>query len=99
MWSRLLENVFAIIEWGSNTMEDKSIMTIDKEALEEIFYDLGVIENNMANFLLIVEALRLHFEDEMLNDKYAILCLVKSQLTIFHSEIYKLLGDADELEG
>ena len=80
-----------------STKSNKSLITLDKEALDEIFYDLGVIENNIANFLLIVESLRLHFEDEMLNDKYAILSLVKSQLKMFHDEIYKLLGSSDEL--
>ena len=32
-----------------STELNKSTITIDKEAFEEIFYDLGVVENNMSN--------------------------------------------------
>lgn len=74
-----------------------STIAVNQEALDEIFYDFGVVENQIANFLLIIEALQLHFEDDMLNDKYAILSFVKSQLSIFHGEIYNILGNADDL--
>lgn len=80
-----------------STELNKSTITLEKEALDEIFYDFGVIENQIANFLLIIDALQEHFENDMLNDKYAILSLVKRQLTIFHKELYDTLGNADVL--
>ena len=82
---------------GSNTMDDKSTITLNKDGLEKILYEFGVLENEMANFLLIIDALREHFEQEMLNDNYAVLSLVKNQLMMFHDKLYKLLGNTDDL--
>ena len=79
------------------SMDNKSTITLDKEELDKVFYDFGLVENEIANFLLIINALQEHLEDDMLNDKYAILSLVKNQLTIFHKELYDTLGNADEL--
>lgn len=72
-------------------------ISLDKEEIEEVFYDFGVIENQLANFLLIVDALQLHFEEEMLNEKYAILCLFKSQLSVMHKDMKNALGKSDAL--
>ena len=70
---------------------------LDKEELESVFYDFGVIENQLANFLLIVDALQLHYEDDMLNEKFAIMCLFKCQLFVMHQDMKRTLGKSDEL--
>lgn len=80
-----------------STDNNNLTITLNEEELFNLFCEFGALENKLANFLLIIEALQEHYEDGMLNEKYAILTLVKSQLIMMHDEIYSTLKEADTL--
>ena len=70
---------------------------LDRDELDDILYEVGVVENQLANFILVVKALKEHFEGDMLNDIYALLSCFECQLCVARNDLLAALGHYDEL--
>ena len=71
---------------------------LDRDKLDDVLYEIGLVENKMSCLLLIIKALETHYEEcDSLSEIYALTCCVDWQLSSARDELLIALGHYDEL--
>ena len=78
-------------------MENKSMITVDEDELFDIMCTYGAVEDKLRNFLLVLNALKDHYDDGTINDMYATLSMIVGYLELLQTEFAKTITKTDEL--
>ena len=78
-------------------MNENVKITVDENELFDIMCDFGEVENKLRNFLIVLNALKDHYEEGMLNDMYATLSITTGYLEIILREFAKTISRTDEI--
>ena len=71
-------------------MDNKVMITVDEEELFDIMCDYAEIEHKLHYFLIVLNALKDHYDGEMMKDVYANLMVIIGYLT-FQLNINRML--------
>ena len=71
---------------------------LDRDRLDELVYKIGLIEDGLSAFLVIIRTLKEHYEiEDSLSELYALSSCVDCQLTVACENLLKTLSEYDEL--
>lgn len=78
-------------------MEDKVLTEVNGEELFDIMCAFAEIEHNVRDFLIVLNALKDHYDIERLKDAYANTNVVIGYLTHLQDEFEKTISRMDEI--
>ena len=77
-------------------MENRLMITVDEDEIFDIMCDFGVVEDNLRNFLIVLNALKDHYDAEGMQDLYANTSVIIGYLTLIQTEFAKTITRTDE---
>jgi len=77
-------------------MENRLMITVDEEELFDIMCDYAEIEHKLHYFLIVLNALKDHYDGEMMNDVYENLMVIIGYLTAIQMDFKKTMTRTDE---
>ena len=75
--------------------ENRLMITVDEEELFDIMCDYAEIEHKLHYFLIVLNALKDHYDGEM-KDVYANLMVITGYLTAIQTDLKKTMTRTDE---
>ena len=78
-------------------MEDRVMIQVDKEELYNIVCDYGTVESKLNNLLIVLNALRTHYEAEMQNTMEANVSVIIEYLTMIQEDLVSMITRTDKL--
>ena len=78
-------------------MEDRVMIQVDKEELYNIVCDYGTVESKLNNLLIVLNALRIHYEAEMQNTMEANVSVIIEYLTMLQEDLVSMITRTDKL--
>lgn len=77
-------------------MANGLMITVDDDELFDLMCTYGAVEDKLRNFLLVLNALKDHYDDGTLNDMYATLSMIIGYLEVIQTEFAKTISRTDE---
>ena len=77
-------------------MANGLMITVDEDELFDLMCTYGAVEDKLRNFLLVLNALKDHYDDGTLNDMYASLSMIFGYLEVIQTEFAKTITRTDE---
>ena len=77
-------------------MEERLMITVDEEKFFDIMCDYSDIALKLDNFLIVLKALKEHYDAEMKNEMYANLSVIVGYLELLQAEFAKTITRTDE---
>lgn len=77
-------------------MANGLMITVDEDELFDLMCTYGAVEDKLRNFLLVLNALKDHYDDGTLNDMYATLSMIIGYLEVIQTEFAKTISRTDE---
>ena len=77
-------------------MENRLMITVDEDELFDIMCDYAGIEHEIDNFLIVLNALKDHYDADDLNPMYANLSVIIGYLEVIQTEFAKTISRTDE---
>ena len=77
-------------------MANGLMITVDEDELFDLMCTYGAVEDKLRNFLIVLIALKDHYDDGTLNDMYATLSMIIGYLEVIQTEFAKTISRTDE---
>ena len=77
-------------------MANGLMITVDDDELFDLMCTYGAVEDKLRNFLIVLNALKDHYDDGTLNDMYATLSMIIGYLEVIQTEFAKTITRTDE---
>lgn len=77
-------------------MGNKLMITISEDELFDLMCEFGEVEYKLSNFLIVLEALKDHYDEEKKRELYANISMVIGFLTHVQEEFSRVIIKTDE---
>ena len=77
-------------------MENKLMITVDKDELFDIMCDFTDVEHIMLNLIIVCNVLAEHYNGTQYNELYAFVSLLTNQLDMIQKEFRRVINRVDE---
>ena len=77
-------------------MENKLMITVDKDELFDIMCDFTDVEHIMLNLIIVCNVLAEHYNGTEYNELYAFVSLLTNQVDMIQKEFRKVINRVDE---
>ena len=77
-------------------MANGLMITVDEDELFDLMCTYGAVEDKLRNFLIVLNALKDHYDDGTLNDMYTTLSMIICYLEVIQTEFAKTITRTDE---
>ena len=76
-------------------MENKLMITVDKDELFDIMCDFTDVEHIMLNLIIVCNVLAEHYNGTQYNELYAFVSLLTNQLDMIQKEFRRVINSVD----
>ena len=77
-------------------MENKLMITVDKDELFDIMCDFTDVEHIMLNLIIVCNVLAEHYNGTEYNELYAFVSLLNNQVDMIQKEFRRVINRVDE---
>ena len=77
-------------------MENKLMITVDKDELFDIMCDFTDVEHTMLNLIIVCNVLAEHYNGTEYNELYAFVSLLTNQVDMIQKELRRVINRVDE---